>query len=88
MPTSRDVKYKSQAWIETFGSRSSKATGSGINLLKKPFQRWYGDQAAGLAAYIALASYFSIGLLGAWVLVALYLGKTYEKAVEQDKVVC
>lgn len=88
VPTSRDVKYKSQAWIETFGSRSSKAAGSGINLLKKPFQSWYGDSAKGLAAYIALSSYFSIGLLGAWVLVALYLGKTYEKAVEQDKVVC
>ena len=31
VPTSHDVKYKSQAWIETFGSRSSKAAGSGVN---------------------------------------------------------
>ena len=88
VPTSRDVKYKSQAWIETFGSRSSKAAGSGINLMKKPFQGWYGDQAKGLTAFIALSSYLSIGLLGAWLIVALYLGRTYEKAVEQDKVVC
>jgi AAA family ATP:ADP antiporter len=93
VPTSRDVKYKSQAWIETFGSRSSKATGSGINLMKKPFQGWYtasgyGNQAAGLTAFIAISSYLSIGLLGAWLIVALYLGRTYEKAVEQDKLVC
>jgi ATP:ADP antiporter, AAA family len=88
VPTSHDVKYKSQAWIETFGSRSSKAAGSGINLLKGPFQTWYGSTAAGLAAYIAVASYFSVGLLGAWLLVALYLGKTYEKAVDEKKVVC
>jgi ATP:ADP antiporter, AAA family len=87
VPTSRDVKYKSQAWIETFGSRSSKAAGSGINLLKKPFQKWYGA-VDGLAYLIALSSYLSFGLLAAWLLVALYLGKTYEKAVEQDKVVC
>lgn len=88
VPTNRDVKYKSQAWIETFGSRSSKATGSGINLLKKPFQVWYGDPIAGLAGYIAVSSYLSIGLLGAWLVVALYLGRTYEKAVSQDKLVC
>ena len=87
VPTSHDVKYKSQAWIETFGSRLSKAGGSGINMLQAPFTRAYGLEA-GLTAFIAFSSYLSIGLLGAWLIVALYLGKTYEKAVEQDKVVC
>mgnify|MGYP003341826519 CR=1 FL=1 len=28
IPTTADVKFKAQAWIETFGSRSSKQTGS------------------------------------------------------------
>ena len=87
VPTSHDVKYKSQAWIETFGSRSSKAAGSGINLMKKPFQNWFG-QAQGLTYLIAFSSYLSFGLLAAWLMVALYLGKTYEKAVEKDEVVC
>lgn len=87
VPTSRDVKYKSQAWIETFGSRSSKSAGSGINMLKKPFEAKWGAEA-GIAYYIALSSYLSFGLLAAWLVVALYLGRTYEKAVEQDKVVC
>ena len=35
IPTSKDVRYKSQAWIESFGSRGSKAVGSGINDLHK-----------------------------------------------------
>ena len=35
VPTSHDVKYKSQAWIETFGSRGSKAAGSGVNMLQE-----------------------------------------------------
>ena len=87
VPTSRDVKYRSQAWIETFGSRSSKAAGSGINLLVKPFQARWGA-IDGRAIYMAVSCYFSFGLIAAWVLVALYLGKTYEKAVSEKRIVC
>lgn len=87
VPTSHDVKYKSQAWIETFGSRGSKATGSGINMLQKTFTKKMGAEA-GLTAFIAFSSYLSFGLIAAWVLVAMYLGKTYEKAVAKDEVVC
>ncbi|MDR3551009.1 MAG: Npt1/Npt2 family nucleotide transporter [Candidatus Babeliales bacterium] len=86
VPTSEEVKYKSQAWIETFGSRSSKAAGSGINLLQTPFVNWFG--AAGVGLHIAVCTYFSFGLLAAWFFVALYLGKTYDKAIKDDKVVC
>jgi AAA family ATP:ADP antiporter len=87
VPTSHDVKYKSQAWIETFGSRSSKAAGSGFNLLDKPFMGWFG-KVNGVAYLVAIGSYLSFGLIVAWFFVALYLGKTYQKAVDQNKVVC
>ena len=87
VPTSHDVKYKSQAWIETFGSRGSKAAGSGINMMQKTFVKKMGAEA-GLTTFIAFSSYLSFGLIAAWVLVALYLGKTYEKAVAKDEVVC
>ena len=87
VPTSHDVKYKSQAWIETFGSRGSKAAGSGVNMSQGLFTSRFGLEG-GLTAFIAFSSYLSFGLIAAWLLVALYLGKTYEKAVEQDKVVC
>ena len=86
VPTSDDVKYKSQAWIETFGSRSSKAAGSGINLLQTPFVNAFGP--AGIGLHIAVCTYFSFGLLAAWFFVALYLGKTYDKAIKEQKVVC
>ncbi len=87
VPTTKDVKYKSQAWIETFGSRSSKGAGSGFNLLKKPFEKALGPQA-GLAWHIAIGSYLSFGLIVAWFFVALYLGRTHKKAIDQNKVVC
>lgn len=86
VPTSQEVKYKSQAWIETFGSRSSKAAGSGINMLSKPFVGWFGP--AGVALHIAACTYFSFGLLAVWFFIALFLGKTYDKAIKEDKVVC
>lgn len=86
VPTTETVKYKSQAWIETFGSRSSKAGGSGINLLQKPFVTWFGP--AGVSLHIAVCTYLSFGLLAAWFFVALYLGKTYDKAIKEERVVC
>lgn len=87
VPTSTDVKYKSQAWIETFGSRVSRGVGSGINMLLEPFTTWFGP-AQGLAIHIAASSMLSLGLLVAWFGVALYLGKEYGKAIEEDRVVC
>lgn len=87
VPTSTDVKYKSQAWIETFGSRVSRGMGSGFNMLLEPFTIWLGP-AQGLAFHIAASSMLSMGLLIVWFGIALYLGKEYGKAVEEDRVVC
>ena len=87
IPTSKDVKYKAQSWIETFGSRGSKATGSGISNLKDPFMQYFGA-GAGLALHIALSTYFSMGLLVMWFFIALYLGNTYNKAVKNNEIVC
>lgn len=85
VPTSQDVKYRSQAWIETFGSRTSKAAGSGINLLQGSFVSMFGP--AGVMLHIAACTYFSFGLLAAWLFIALYLGNTYNKALQEDRVV-
>lgn len=87
VPTSTEVKYKSQAWIETFGSRSAKGVGSGINLLLEPLTDCLGP-CAGLALHIAASSMLSLGLLIAWFGIALYLGKEYGVAIEEERVVC
>lgn len=78
IPTTPDVKYKSQAWIETFGSRGSKATGSVFNILSNAYANYF----------FAIISVIAFGLSGIWFLVALYLGNTYQKAVDQKRVVC
>lgn len=78
VPTTKDVQYKSQAWIETFGSRSSKAAGSGINIISKFLGKLFTPTITIVA-----------GLLGvAWFFIALFLGRTHKKAVDRNEVVC
>lgn len=78
IPTTEDTKYKAQAWIETFGSRLSKASGSIINMVKPHLG----------ALFIPAMSIISFGFVGSWVLIALYLGKTHKTAIQNKKVVC
>jgi len=81
IPTSLTAKYKSQAWIEMFGARGAKATGSFINTLLKVFQGRAGDLAAGFAVYVTFASILSGGLLVGWFFVALFLAREYDHRV-------
>lgn len=101
VPVSDDARYKSQAWIETFGSRGSKAGGSGLNALHSNLLVRFNGPAWGnmkavrsllytpgdLGSYwhIALTSYLFLGICGVWMVVAIYLGRTYQKAIDTKK---
>ncbi len=87
IPTTHDVRFKAQAWIETFGSRASKEGGSIFNMALAPLQKSLGT-VAGRARHVMLSSYLGFGLVIAWFFIALFLGKNYNKAIEQDEVVC
>ncbi len=87
IPTTKDTKYKAQAWIEMFGSRGSKAMGSIINLFRGFLKSSMGAQA-GVALFITLSTGVSFGLIGVWFLVAIYAARVYNKAIAEDKVVC
>ncbi|MBA2306640.1 hypothetical protein H0W26_00720 [Candidatus Dependentiae bacterium] len=108
IPTTKDVRFKSQAWIESFGSRGSKATGSALNDYHKTLMiqngpEWgaagklnegfasknlLGASDKGTLFHMALSSYIFFGIIALWVVVALYLGRTYQKAVDTNRVVC
>jgi AAA family ATP:ADP antiporter len=79
IPTSEDSKYKAQAWIEMFGSRGSKATGSIVNGFRS---------GMGLSAFLAVSSLVSGGLIGLWFFVAIFVARTYNKAVKEKIIVC
>jgi len=87
IPTTKDTKYKSQAWIEMFGSRGSKAGGSAINAFRGIFKTKYGA-AAGISAFLTMSSAISLSLVVAWLFVVVFVAKTYNKAVDEKRVVC
>lgn len=79
IPTTPETKYKVKAFMEMFGSRSSKALGSGINIVK---------QFVTNEAFILFSTAASLGMVGIWLYIALYLAKTHKKAVAENRVVC
>ncbi|KKR96152.1 MAG: hypothetical protein UU47_C0018G0012 [candidate division TM6 bacterium GW2011_GWE2_41_16] len=87
IPTSKDARFKAQSWIEAFGSRFAKETGSVFNMTLKPLQGKFGE-VVGRARYISMSSYFGFILVGFWFFAAYFLGKTYNKAIKEKKVIC
>jgi len=87
IPTTPDVKFKAQAWIETFGSRSSKQIGSVFNMSLAPLQKTMG-LIAGRSHYLMLSGIICFPLLAFWLFIALFLGKSFHKAVNSNKVIC
>jgi len=86
IPTTKDTKYKSTAWIEMFGSRGAKASGSGVNAIKLFLTKNYGP--AGMAMFLNVSVGASLGLIGVWLLVVMYVARTYNKAIANNEVVC
>lgn len=87
IPTTPDVKFKAQAWIETFGSRASKEAGSLFNMLLAPLQKAFGE-IVGRGHYLMLSGIFGFPLLGLWFVTAIFLGRTFKRAIHEKKVVC
>jgi AAA family ATP:ADP antiporter len=87
IPTSKDTKYKAQAWIEMFGGRMSKGTGSFINTWRAPLEAQYG-LLDGVTRFLMFSSIISFGLVGLWFFVAIYVAKTYDKAIQEKRLVC
>ncbi len=87
IPTTTDVRFKAQAWIETFGSRASKETGSLFNMLLRPLQNAFGE-VAGRAHYLMLSGAIGFPLIVFWLMTALYLGGTFRTAVKEKRVIC
>ncbi len=87
IPTTTDVRFKAQAWIETFGSRASKEAGSLFNMLLKPLQTAFGT-VAGRSHYLMLSGAIGFPLLVLWLVVAIYLSRTFHKAIQEKRVVC
>jgi ATP:ADP antiporter, AAA family len=81
IPTVRDVRFKSKAWIESFGQRFAKACGSSvIGLIQKVAM-------VGTPAYVALFSGFFVWVVALWTVVAWLLGRKYASVVKKNEAI-
>ena len=77
IPTSKDVKFKAKGWIDMFGNRSTKGVGAGINAV-------FSKSLSDLLLYGTIVS---LGVVGIWILIASFVGKTFNKLEEEHKIV-
>ena len=73
IPTSKSIKYKSKAWVDMFGMRFAKGSGSMINKLV--------GQALGVSGVVVLSC------IGVWVALANVIGKHFQKAVDEKRLI-
>lgn len=78
IPTVKEIKFKSKSWIDAFGSKFAKATGSMFTLVSN----WFGASQF----FSVYSGFFGI-VVGLWLLVAYLLGRRFEWAVEHDEVI-
>lgn len=77
IPTSKDAKFKSKGWIDMFGGRFSKAAGGRITNLFKH----------NLNDLLIYGTFVSYGLIGIWIIAALYVGKKNQQLVRENKII-
>lgn len=78
IPTTKAVKFKTKSWIDSFGAKISKATGSCYNLV---------IQAVPGAAIFSVHVAFFAGMLFLWGFVAHFLGKRFETAIKNNELI-
>lgn len=77
IPTTKDVKFKAKGVIDGFGGRASKAIGSAVTAAYR----------TDLTQLLTVGSLISMGIVGAWVIVAYFLGNAYEKLQERKGII-
>lgn len=78
IPTVKAMKFKSKAWIDTFGKKLARGVGSSFNIVSSHL----GTVASGV-----FQSFFLTGIIGCWLVIAYFLGKKYQGAVKRGEVI-
>ncbi|MFZ5954760.1 MAG: NTP/NDP exchange transporter [Candidatus Dependentiae bacterium] len=78
IPTVKEIKFKSKSWIDAFGSKFAKSTGSVFNYVV--------DLAAPLLLIPLYSGFFAL-IIGVWIFAAILLGRRFDKAVANNEVI-
>ena len=77
IPTTKDIRFKSKGWIESFGGRTAKAGGAVIN----------AAFAKNLPELLLFGTLISLGVVGGWIIVANLLGKKFNTLQSENKII-
>ncbi len=78
IPTNKEIKFKSKSWIDAFGSKFAKASGSAYNV---------GATLVAQTQLLAIHSFFFAGIVSVWFIAAYMLGRRFEWAVSHNEVI-
>jgi ATP/ADP translocase len=79
IPTVKSIKFKSKAWIDAFGSKVAKSSGSTFNILMTRFEA--------MSMAIPIYSAFFASVVFFWFGVAYFLGRRFDQAVADNEVI-
>ncbi len=75
IPTSKDIRFKAKGWIDTFGDRSAKGIGGAVCIFFPV-----------MANLLYFGSIISLGIVGVWIIAAIYVGRTNHRLVVENKI--
>lgn len=77
IPTSKDAKFKSKGWIDTFGGRFAKASGARVTNMFK----------YNMSDLMIYGSMVGFGLIGIWIVAAILVGNKNKQLVEDGQII-
>lgn len=78
LPTVKDIKFKSKSWIDAFGSKIAKTSGSMFNVFALKM---------GAEFMLPVYSFFFAIVVGIWFLTTFFLGRRFEQAINNNEVI-
>lgn len=78
IPTIKAIKFKSKSWIDAFGSKFAKSSGSAFNIFVSHL---------GPSLTMPAHAFFFSGIVALWFIVALFLGIRFDKAIAANEVI-
>lgn len=83
IPTSKDAKFKTKNLIDMFGGRSAKMSGAQIG----GFFNIPGQPASSLINLMGIGSLVSLGFIGVWLVVAIFVGTKNAQLVRDNQII-
>jgi AAA family ATP:ADP antiporter len=78
IPTTKNIQFKSKAWIESFGKTFSKTTASGINIL---------TISDNLYKLLSLNAMWSFAICFFYLIASFFVGRKYVQTIEKDELI-